>query len=389
MTGMRMVARIFLSIVAVAASGASAQTTTQAVRLVPAVSRPVWIRRPAAVATPTGTRIATATRTPTVTRTATLVPPTATPTASPTRTPTNTVRPTATRTPTAVDSGPLGISVGGVPPAQKLPAALLMYPLVRVASGTQDTRIEIVNHITGPVRLQCFYVQSSDCNEVGFFTSLTGNQPVSWMASTGLSGNGVRVAPPFSGDGELKCAVSSTSPDPSAHNAIMGRAIVSSTNGQTIGYTALAFRKIGYGAYSGQVSLDGVNYEQCPDRIHFNALASRSGSDSELILVPCSQDLVTQIPSTTTVQYAVVNEFEEVFSGSTSLYCMERRAFSTVAALRRSSTGTDQLHVVLRGVDVPVAGLVLDKFTPVGGSLSVSANEPYLEGGRSALVEVP
>ena len=56
----------------------------------------------------------------------------------------------------------------GVPPAQKLPSALLVFPLVR-ASATQDTRVEIMNLTSAPVSLQCFYVVSGTCNEIGFY----------------------------------------------------------------------------------------------------------------------------------------------------------------------------------------------------------------------------
>jgi hypothetical protein len=52
--------------------------------------------------------------------------------------------------------------------------------------------------------------------------------------------------------------------------------------------------------------------------------------------------------------------------------------------------GTDTAHVIVRGVDVPVVGLVIDRFTVPGtDALSVSSNAPYLEGGRSANVFLP
>ena len=344
---------------------------------------PTATRTPKATRTATGTRTATRTPTPTRTRTATR-----TPTQTRTRTMTPTITPT--RDPNQVD--PLKIVAAGDPPAQKLPSAVLIYPLVRT-SATQDTRIEILNLTSGLVSLECFYVTAGTCAELGFFISLTAEQPVSWMAKTGYSGNGVRVAPSFVGDGELKCVVMARTPDLASHNALQGRALVTDSSSQeTIGYPAIAFRRRSPGSFSGTVALDGFTYEACPDRLHFNAVSSsgpRGGSDdSELILVPCTEDLVNQLPASTTVQYAVVNEFEQKFSGATDLNCYDRRRFSSVSVLSRSGTRSDHLHVVVRGVDVPVVGLVIDRFS-VGSGASVSSNEPYLEGSREATISLP
>lgn len=337
---------------------------------------------------------------PTATRTATATatnPPTDTPTRTATRTPTSTrtATPTATPFPSAPIShtDPLGFEVVGVPPAQKLPSALLIYPLVRV-SATQETRIELMNLTSSLLSVQCFYVQGGTCNEIGFFVGLTGNQPLSWLASTGFGGNGRRVAPPFTGDGELKCAVVPRTADLASHNALQGRALLSDSNpqsdpnDQTIGYTAIGFRRLSPGDFTGVISLDGVNYEMCPDRLHFQVLAQTSSSNSELILVPCSQDLELQTPSTASIQLAVINEFEQHLSGATNVKCFNRINFSSLAALRRSSVGSDTAHLMVRGIDVPVVGLVIDRFT-VGSAPSTSSNEPNLEGGRPATVVLP
>lgn len=266
---------------------------------------------------------------------------------------------------------------------------MLIYPLVQ-ASATQETRIELLNLTNNIVNVECFYVTSVTCNEIGFFVSLTGNQPITWLARTGSNGNGVRIAPPFSGEGELKCVVIPRTTDLASHNALQGRALISDTSGHTVGYSAIAFRRLTPGNFTGSVSLDGETYEQCPDRLHFNVLTNQPGSDSELILVPCSEDLANQIASTTVVQFAVVNELEQNFSGATALSCFTHRSFSKLSALRRGGVGTDTAHVIIRAVDVPVVGLVIDRFTVPGSAAeSVSSNEPNLEGGRSAVVNLP
>ncbi|HXQ23647.1 MAG TPA: hypothetical protein VN812_18350 [Candidatus Acidoferrales bacterium] len=371
-----------------------------------ATRTPTWTptATPTRTATPTftSTWTPTSTRTQTPTRTATLTPTiTNTPTVTPTRTPSATPRPTVTQTftpspfPTAALSAtdPTGFDVVGVPPAQKLAAAMLLYPLVRT-SATQQTRIEVMNLSGLPVSLNCFYVSSISCTESGFDIELTGNQPVSWLVSSGTSGSGGRIAPPFFGDGELKCFVVPQGSDLGSYNVVQGRALVSdSTQGvppQTIGYSAIAFRRLSPGDFTGEIDLDGVNYEQCPDRLHFDALTNQTnGPNSELVLVPCSEDLEDQIPSGATVQFAVVNEFEERFSSSTTITCFNRVSFSAVGAFRRSIVGSDTAHVIVRGVDVPLVGLVIDRFSLGGSVVSTSSNEPNLEGGRSAVIFLP
>jgi len=323
--------------------------------------------------------------------------PTATPIPTATFTPTQVPTATATAIPSATAttlqsvSDPTGFDVVGVPPAQKLPSAVLIYPLVRV-SATQDTRVEMVNLTGAAVSVSCFYVSSGTCDEVGFFLNLTPYQPVSWMLSTGMSGNNVRVALPFYGDGELKCVVTPRGPFASAaaFNALQGRAIVSDTNGQTVGYSAIGFRRLSTGTFTGTVLLDGIDYEQCPDRLHFQVLTKKSGGpDSELVLVPCTEDLMNQIPSGTNVLFAVINEFEQQLSGGTTLKCFNRIRFSSVPVFGFNSLGTDTAHVIVRGTDVPVVGLVIDRFTTDSGAVSASSNDPYLEGGRSAGIYLP
>ncbi len=279
-----------------------------------ALSRGPFHPTVAPTATPsfTATAVWTNTATPTLTFTST-----STPVPSATTTPTSTPPPTSAPSVGPAVPDPTGFDVAGAPPAQTLPSAIVIYPLLQV-SATQETRIELVNLTNAAISVQCFFVNSGTCNEIDFFLSLTASQPLSWTASTGLGGNGVRVAPPFVGEGELKCVVRPSTPDLSSHNALQGRALISDTsdtNDQVIGYSAIGFRRLTPGAFTGSVSLDGVNYEQCPDRLHFEALTSQSVSDSQLVLVPCSEDLENQIPSATTVQFSVINELEAAIIG--------------------------------------------------------------------------
>ena len=332
--------------------------------------------------TPTPTDGGAGTNLPTATRTATPLP---------TRTPTATRIPTSTATPLSqneVSTAPLG------PPAQKLPAALLVYPLVQAQTTTQgvtqDTRIELLNMSGSAQSLACFYLRSQGWTELGFFVTLTAYQPLSWLASTGTRNIATFTSvPPFDGEGELNCAVVPSSPELSSYNVIQGRAIVFDDTGQSASYSAVAFRRLSPGAYDGVFQLDGQEYERCPDRLHFDVLAVQPGSASEIVLAPCNQDYLNQTPSTVTAQIQIINEFEQSFSASISVTCWDRRALNLVSStLSRATLGTDTAHMLVRGAQASLIGLVLDKFTAFGKP-TMAGNEPFLEGGRSGTVTYP
>lgn len=372
-----------------------------------------WTPRPTATQTNTftvrPTATSSATPTATLTRTATFTG-TATFTVTQTRTPSNTRMPQPTSTftvmilasptPTAGGVDALGLAaIVGNPPAQTLPSALLIYPLVQADSGgnPRDTRVEIVNLTSSSVNVTCAYINSSSCGETDFSLQLTANQPVSWMVSQGyVSFTSGTAVPPFLGSGELECAVIPALPDLTSQNALQGRALVSNvsptpapglTGGpETVGYTAIGFQRLTPGDFTGEFDLDGVTYEQCPQRLHFHVLASQPGSNSELLLVPCTQNVLVGATSTQ-VSIRVINEFEQELSASVSLQCALRSRFSTISAL--NNLGTASAHLVVQGVNVPVIGLVIDRFNGLSNAPSVSANEPYLDGGASAVIQLP
>lgn len=319
---------------------------------------------------------------------------TATPSHTPPATPTRTF--TVTPMPTQPSSGQLafGPSIGIAPP-QRLASAFLVFPYV-VHSGSTDTRVTLINMSDSDISVNCFFVKDAGpvlgCLEIGFRVNLTPLQPFSWYAGDGTNNPlTFTAAPPFDGVGELKCAVDPEVPDLDAHNVLQGRATVFDNNdGDTVAYGAIGFQRRIPGHYSGVISLDGFTYDQCPERLHFQVLAQQSGSNSSMILTPCQEDLLTQTPTSTVVQMQIVNEFEQVFSSSTTFTCLSVKSFSSFSTLRRSTLGTDTAHVVLRGVSSPLVGMVVDRFTGgVDHSSHSSANDPYLEGGRPSTVIFP
>jgi hypothetical protein len=291
------------------------------------------------------------------------------------------------------------------PPAQKLPSALVVLPLIRACSPSisnplpsgctsgesRETRIDLLNLTSRTVDVQCFYVDSDSCNEVGFFVTMTPFQPVSWLASQGFSNRQTfSAAPPFVGEGELKCAVIPSRPEVEFHNAIQARAIIYGSDGQTVGYSATGFRRLSDGDYTGLIQLDGVTYEQCPDKLHFTVLGESPGtSESEMVLVPCTQDLLTQTPSQPNVSYTITNEFEQSFSAGIRFKCFDRRFLTDISStLGLTALGSTTAHVVVRGVGFSLIGLAIDNFTFNGQELT-AGNDPSFQGGRSATVTLP
>ena len=52
--------------------------------------------------------------------------------------------------------------------------------------------------------------------------------------------------------------------------------------------------------------------------------------------MPCAEDLLTQTPTETVVQMAIVNEFEQVFSSSYRQKCLGKPGDQTFAQLRHA-----------------------------------------------------
>jgi hypothetical protein len=291
---------------------------------------------------------------------------------------------------TAVLLGALAPLASAGPPAQKLPSALVVFPLVESNGVSRETRVQLVNLSNETIDLQCFYVHGDTCGEIGFFLSMTANQPISWLASQGY--NNIETfsrIPPFFGEGELKCAVLPRFPEVEYHNVLQGRASVFGTDGQAVAYSATAFRRLTDGDFTGVISMDGVTYEQCPNKLHFIVLAETPSSQSELVLVPCTQDLLNQVPTEPNVQFLVINEFEQSFSASIRFECFDRRRLTSITnTLDRNTLGTDTAHIIVRGSSFSVIGLAIDRLTFDGFPLT-SGNDPSFEGGRSATVTLP
>jgi hypothetical protein len=279
-------------------------------------------------------------------------------------------------------------------PPQRLPSAVLIWPLIVVDGGGSitDTRVELVNLTRMPVSLGCIFVAADTCGEIDFRIRLTPNQPLSWLASRGVF-NGMAAVPPLSSTGELKCVVQPEEESVASHNAIQGRAAVFGVDGQTIGYSAVGFLRLTDGPLTNEISLDGVTYTQCPDEQHFVFIATdpqNPSVQSELVISPCDEDLENLFHPPTIIQFQVFNEFEEQFSASINVQCSARRLLWRISTIfTRAVLGTDTGHVVLKGVQSPVLALVVDRFLAAPAVPATAGNEPALRGGRSAQITIP
>ena len=270
-------------------------------------------------------------------------------------------------------------------------AAILVWPKVVVDEPDLDTIIQISNTSTETQILHCFYVNAtSHCSaseracdtidnpcapeeglclpgwiETDFQVVLTPRQPIFWVASTGLAGNqlpldgiafrgprgksnaGTRI-PPVSeivdADYELKCIVVDGEGRAVARNVIKGEATIVS-DPSTPFLSVEKYNAVGIQAIEGDANGDNVlvlggdanEYNGCANILiadHFFDFAINPVNgqpvSSELTLVPCTEDLLNQIPGGTTVQYLVFNEFEQRFSTSTPIQCYFERELSFI-----------------------------------------------------------
>lgn len=263
---------------------------------------------------------------------------------------------------------------------------------------------------------------SSECFEGGFFGAclpgwieinfdvfLTRDQPLAWSASTGLSnsnvpcpgglgsrcsGNGGTRVPPVGESpfiGELKCIQSdpiTRLPIPcnddqgnNCRNDLEGSATVQTVSASggidPARYNAIGLRSAGQNNGDNQLIIGGppaqAEYQPCSEVLVFNHLFDGAydpisdvyTAQSELSLVPCTQDFLTQAVPSVTAQFLVYNEFEQRFSTSRLVRCLLDSPISLI----------DTTQPVRSIFGAAVAGTVAGqtRITGVGGGLIGSA----------------
>ena len=228
--------------------------------------------------------------------------------------------------------------------------------------------------------------------EVDFDILLTKQQPTYWVVSEGRDVNPTDEPcgpgnadcpnagfdpghiPPVVPDfvGELKCIEVDDSGAPLAGNHFKGEAIlVRVDDGDISGYNAIGVLGqenngdstlvLGGGQCAGNGVICGndddcggdgpcvIEYNACPQTWILNhqpqdapdlVLGPESAVDTELTIVPCTQNYETQIPTTVTLQFLTFDEFENQFSVSTSVTCWANFGLDQLGATALTFDGT-------------------------------------------------
>lgn len=194
-----------------------------------------------------------------------------------------------------------------------------------------------------------------ECVEHDFDIFLTGQQPTVWDVASGRQVNPVdnvpgldpgNVPPQIDFVGELKCYVTDADGAPIMQNSLTGEASlfgaagpstdVSEYNGVTI---------FAAGTPAGNLDLNNIEYNACPADLVVNhwadgAVDSFTGAtiNTELTLVPCTEDFESQIPPPARAIFDVSNEFEEHLSASVPVGCFLNRQLSDLSIVFKRST---------------------------------------------------
>jgi hypothetical protein len=209
------------------------------------------------------------------------------------------------------------------------------------------------------------------------------------------SNAGSRIPPvpedPF--DGELKCIAVNEDGTPTDRNVLKGEATVEFFDASTATpfLDVAKYNAIGVLAMEGAVNDDnelvlggeGAEYNGCPNVLilnHFFDFATNPVSGNEirtkLVLVPCTQDLLRQVPGSAVVQYLVYNEFEQRFSTSFTVTCKQNLFISDI--------GTSQPERSIFAVGTAGTLTGQTRMTPIGSGLLGIADEYHFESETTA-----
>ncbi len=320
-----------------------------------------------------------------------------------------------------------GVSPAAGEVASDRPAAVVVFPDILVFNDN-ETVIQLSNTSADPAIAHCFYenanshcsntgqvcLGATDCcsgagcglclpewDEVDFKVYLTPRQPLGWRVRDGLvdfpldgvnrrgirgsSNAGSRIPPvpelPF--DGALKCISINDRGEPVDRNVLKGEATTYNFRLDESDTTDVSkYNAIGILAIPGAVNSDDElviggdepEYEGCPNILTLNHFFDFVESpldgatiQTELIMVPCTQDLLRQIPGTAVVQYLVYNEFEQRFSTSKSLNCKQKVFLSDIDTTQPSRS------IFSAGVGGTLTGHT--RLTPIGSGAIAVARE--------------
>lgn len=224
------------------------------------------------------------------------------------------------------------------------PGAVLIFPKILV-DGTRDTIVQISNASGVPIRTRCFYTSPALDNEsrevwitVDFQITLTRLQPTVWVASTGRPVMPMDrppelepgpVPPLASFLGELRCVAVNATEQPVSRNVLTGNAtIVDRRSHEIRRYSAVAIQGLPRNNNDNVLLLNDVEYSTCPRMLLLNHFFDdaidpvlETPVRTNITFVPCSTNYEADVPGFASLQFDVVNEFEQRLSASLPIRC--------------------------------------------------------------------
>ena len=288
------------------------------------------------------------------------------------------------------------------------PAAILVFPKVvfDTNAGT-DTTIQITNTSPAPVNVRCYLVNAvtpstttlppittTGCVETDFAFTLSPFQPLMWKLSAGTTNDpfaaealfmnssaAIPQAPTDPMYGELKCIEVDGSEAPTDSNDLKGEASIETEVDGAIdinSYNAVGLQAIpGANNTDNNLVLGGASaeYEGCPLYLildnFFDGAVEPIDSDkvtTDLVLVPCSENFLTQTWAKTTVQFLVFNEFEQRFSTSRSSQCYTEATLSSLDLPTASTAEQNNLSIFSAAVEGTLTGQTLIRGSDTTGA---------------------
>jgi len=311
-------------------------------------------------------------------------------------------------------------------------AALLIWPDIYYEVGEVDTIVQVSNTSLEPVLLHCFYENANlHCSSTGavcergetsetecysaagkcepgwletdFRIRLTPRQPIGWLASEGLANgdlpldgsfgntgtggasNAGTLIPPVAEEpytGVLKCIAINDDGTPTDRNVLKGESTAVYENGDVTKHNAVGIQAI-EGAVNDDKELilggGDEEYNGCSNYLIVNHMFDLGihpivgePSNTNIVLVPCTQDLLRQEPGSAVVQFLVYNEFEQRFSTSKTATCKANWRLSEI------DTNDPTRSIFSAGVAGTLVGQ--SRLRPIGSGMIAIANEAIGEG---------
>jgi len=271
-------------------------------------------------------------------------------------------------------------------PTSTRPASILFFPHV-VADETLDTIIQIGNTGNFQQDVRCFYRQAPDGDVVaGFRIRLTRQQPTHWVASQGRMPTGEpnvdvgtipAIPAPFRG--LLICVLVDAAGFLLPSNSIVGHATIQSiADADTEKYAAIGMRGFDTNDGGDELCLGGGSAPGCPFGSEYDGCAagwmldhaSYEAGDgatgvageitTEVTVVACEQDLNVPENRRPVVQFLTTNEFEQQFSGATTMeWGVSTPLIEINSVFARATLGTDRARTRFQSAPGANPGVVI------------------------------